>query len=110
MSHMARVVVVGAGTSGLASVYRLQELGSRRLVLEAAGIPGGVISTARRNGFVFEGGRQFPRFTEPLWGLIHALQIESEFIPGDRRVKRFILREGRLHREPFSAGGYRQGW
>jgi oxygen-dependent protoporphyrinogen oxidase len=54
---------------------------------------------------VFEGGPQFPRFPASLWGLVRALQLENEFIAGDKKAKRFILRGGRLHRAPLSARG-----
>ncbi len=33
------------------------------------------------------------------------LGLQDEFIPGDPRAKRYILRNGQLHRAPFSAGG-----
>ncbi len=105
MRHSNKVVVIGAGISGLACAYRLQELGMSPLVLEASGIAGGVISTVRRNGFLFEGGPQFPRFPEPVWRLVRALQLEDEFIRGDSKAKRYILRDGHLHQAPFSAGG-----
>ena len=105
MGHINKVVVVGAGISGLACAYRLHELGVTPLVLEAAGTPGGIISTVRRNGFVFEGGPQFPRFPEPVWRLVRSLGLESEFIAGDSKAKRYILRGNRLHLAPFSASG-----
>ncbi len=105
MSHIHKVVVIGAGISGLACAYRLRELGITPLVLEASGTPGGIISTVRKNGFVFEGGPQFPRFPEPVWQLVRSLGLESEFIAGDAKAKRYILRDGRLHLAPFSAGG-----
>jgi NAD(P)-binding Rossmann-like domain len=56
------VVVIGGGISGLACAFRLRQLGADVTVLEASERPGGVISTIRRNGFLFEGGPQFPRF------------------------------------------------
>jgi len=74
------------------------------LVLEAAGRPGGVIATVRRNGFLFETGPQFPRFPEPVWRLVQELELEKEFIYGDKKAKRYILRNGRMHPAPFSPG------
>ena len=104
MGHITKAVVVGAGISGLACAYRLEELGITPLVLEASGAPGGILRTVRRNGFVFEGGPQFPRFPEPVWRLVRALELDSEFLAGDSKAKRYILRDGRLHLAPFSAG------
>jgi protoporphyrinogen/coproporphyrinogen III oxidase len=105
VGYNAKVVVVGAGLSGLACAYRLKHLGIRALVLEASERAGGVIATIRRDGFLFEGGPQCPRFPEPVWRLVKALNLESEFVAGDRKAKRYIFRNGRLHLAPFSPGG-----
>jgi oxygen-dependent protoporphyrinogen oxidase len=100
-----KAVVVGAGITGLACAFRLQQLGIRAVILEAGAKAGGVISTVRRNGFLFEAGPQCPRFPKALWTLISELGLKDEFIAGDPRAKRYILRNGELHRAPFSAGG-----
>ncbi len=105
MGQVDKVVVIGAGITGLACAYRLQELGIRPVVLEASGRAGGAITTVRRNAFVFEGGPQFPRFPEAVGRLVQSLGIEKEFLAGDAKAKRYILRDGRLHVAPFSAGG-----
>jgi protoporphyrinogen/coproporphyrinogen III oxidase len=102
MAHAEKVVVIGAGLSGLACAYRLKQLGLRPLVLEATERPGGVIATVRRNGFLFETGPQFPRFPASVWQLVHELNLQSEFIAGDSKAKRYILRAGRLYPAPFS--------
>jgi protoporphyrinogen oxidase len=67
MGYKEKVVVVGAGISGLACAYRLKQLGIRCLVLEANERAGGMIATVRRNGFLFETGPQCPRFPAPVW-------------------------------------------
>jgi protoporphyrinogen/coproporphyrinogen III oxidase len=100
-----KVVVIGAGISGLACAFRLRQLGIPVLILEASAKAGGVISTVRRNGFLFEGGPQCPRFPKSVWTLIRELGLQEEFIAGDSRAKRYILRNGKLHRAPFSASG-----
>jgi oxygen-dependent protoporphyrinogen oxidase len=97
--------VIGAGISGLACAFRLRQLGIPVLILEASAKAGGVISTVRRNGFLFEGGPQCPRFPKSVWTLIRELGLQEEFIAGDSRAKRYILRNGELHQAPFSAGG-----
>jgi protoporphyrinogen/coproporphyrinogen III oxidase len=105
MRDIRKAVVIGAGITGLACAFRLQQLGIRALVLEASEKAGGVISTVRRNGFLFEAGPQCPRFPKSVWTLVRGLQLEDDFVAGDSRAKRYILRNGQLHRAPFSASG-----
>ena len=105
MGYTEKVVVIGAGISGLACAFRLRKLGVPCLVLEAKERAGGVIATIRRNGFVFETGPQFPRFPAPLWQLVRELDLESSFIAADSKAKRYIYRHGRLHAAPFSPMG-----
>jgi len=100
-----KALIIGGGISGLACAFRLRQLGVRPLVLEAAGQAGGMVSSLRRSGFVFEAGPQCPRFPESVWTLVRGLNLESEFVAGDPKAKRYILRSGRLHPAPFSAGG-----
>ncbi|HTC66060.1 MAG TPA: protoporphyrinogen oxidase [Candidatus Acidoferrum sp.] len=105
MGDIRKAVVIGAGITGLACAFRLQQLGIRPLILEASAKAGGVISTVRRNGFLFESGPQCPRFPISVWALVRELGLQDEFVAGDPRAKRYILRNGKLHRAPFSAGG-----
>ncbi len=105
MGHIYKTVIIGGGLSGLACAFRLRQLGIQALVLEASGRAGGMVSTVRRNGFLFEAGPQCPRFPASVWNLVRELNLESEFVAGDPKAKRYILREGRLHVAPFSPGG-----
>ena len=105
MGYSEKVVVIGAGISGLSCVFRLRQLGLSPLVLEASSRSGGVIETVRRNGFLFELGPQCPRFPASVWALVHALGLESQFLPGDLKATRYILKDGRLQLVPFSPGG-----
>ncbi|MGH8992827.1 MAG: FAD-dependent oxidoreductase, partial [Acidimicrobiia bacterium] len=52
----APVYVVGAGPSGLAAAWRLQQSGRSVVVLEANDVPGGKIRTREEEGFLFEQG------------------------------------------------------
>jgi oxygen-dependent protoporphyrinogen oxidase len=105
VGHIYKTVVIGGGLSGLACAFRLRQLGIQALVLEASGRAGGIVSTVRRNGFVFEAGPQCPRFPASVWNLVRELNLESEFVAGDPKAKRYILRDGSLHLAPFSPGG-----
>ena len=102
MTVKAEVIVIGAGITGLACAFRLQQAGIRVLVLEASDAPGGMIATVEKNGFLFEAGPQAPRFPRELWELARELGIEDAFVPGDSRAERYILKNGQLHRAPFS--------
>lgn len=53
---MARIVVIGAGISGLAAAARLATTGHRVLVCEASGTHGGMLGRYRRDGFAFDTG------------------------------------------------------
>jgi oxygen-dependent protoporphyrinogen oxidase len=104
MGCTEKVVIVGAGISGLACAFRLKQLGCPCPVLEAKDRVGGVIASVRRNGFLFELGPQFPRFPRPLWRLVCELGLENEFLAGNRKAKRYILYHGTLHPAVFSPG------
>jgi oxygen-dependent protoporphyrinogen oxidase len=104
VGYTEKVVVIGAGISGLACAYRLKQLGIPCLVLEAQQRPGGLIATIRKNGFLFETGPQFPRFPALVWRLVHELNLQPEFVAGDAGAKRYIVRNARLHPAPFSPG------
>ncbi len=105
VGYTEKVVVVGAGISGLACAHRLKQVGIRPRVLEASERPGGLINTVRRDGFLFETGPQFPRFPPSVWQLVRDLSLEREFVAGDSRAKRYIFLRGRLHLAPFSPSG-----
>ena len=102
MTVKAEVIVIGAGITGLACAFRLQQAGIHVLVLEASDSPGGMIATVEKNGFLFEAGPQAPRFPREVWELVSELGIEDAFVHGNTRAERYILKDGQLHRAPFS--------
>jgi oxygen-dependent protoporphyrinogen oxidase len=106
MSAMQQVIVIGAGLTGLTCAFRLQQSGMRVLLLEAADSPGGLIATFEQNGFLFEAGPQCPRFAPALWSLVRDLELQDEFVPGDSRLPRYLLKNGKLHKAPFSPFGF----
>ncbi len=99
-----RVVVIGAGLSGLATAYRIVERArtAKRpvevVVLEAKDRIGGVIWTDRRNGFTLEGGPDSFITNKP-WGvdLCRSIDLGGQLIDTDPQHRRsFVVREGRL--------------
>lgn len=100
----ADVIVVGAGISGLASAWGIQQQGARVLVLEAGSRAGGCIATTREHGCLFESGPNSALETTPLINrLLEALDIVGARIPANPDARnRYILREGRLHAAPLS--------
>jgi len=103
---MRRVVVIGAGITGLAAAYDLNTLVASgaldgATVLEAGPRAGGKILTERADGFLVEGGPDSFLTVKP-----HALQLCREVGLGDRVVGTlpprdvFVLHRGRLQPLP----------
>ena len=102
MAESGSVAVIGGGISGLASAWRLQQLGVPVAVFEAEDRAGGLIGTVQERGFLFESGPQSFQGTEPLLALIRELGIENELCTASPRAPRFVLRSGRLRKIPMS--------
>ena len=105
-----RVVVVGAGITGLALAHRLSSRAraeGRALTLavfDAGTIPGGHARTTREHGYVVEAGPNgfLDRSPGPL-EMAKELGLESELIEASVAAKRrYIVRGGRLRRVPDS--------
>lgn len=97
-----QVIVVGAGISGLACAMRLRELGIAVRVLEAADHTGGLICTAREDGFLFESGPQSFQLTSDLRALIRAAGCESQLVEANPGLPRYVLRGRKLRPAPMS--------
>ena len=81
MSSSARVVVIGAGLSGLAVAARLVSAGQDALVLEGSGRAGGQIQTFREGGLVVElGAEGFVARGRAVPALAQLLGIESSLV------------------------------
>jgi len=105
---MRRIVIVGAGISGMCTAYSLVREFSAAgksveiLLFEAEKVPGGKMRTIREDGFHMEWGPNGFLTNKP-----HSLALVKELGAEDRLArssdlarKRFIFSGGRLHRLP----------
>jgi protoporphyrinogen/coproporphyrinogen III oxidase len=102
MSTPTRVAVIGAGISGLACAYRLQQSGVDVALLEASDHAGGLMGTVEKDGLLFETGPQSFQGTETLLELIRELGIEGELQKADPRAPRYVYLHGHLRKIPMS--------
>ena len=100
----ADVVVIGAGISGLAVAYSLQNKGHSVVVLEAAPTAGGVIATVRHDGTLYERGPNSTLDTSPRIGvLLRELAIDADRVDASVvAARRFVVRGARLRVLPAS--------
>ena len=105
---MSRLIVIGAGISGLTSAFWAQRAGWDVTVLEAASVPGGTMRTIREKGWLVETGPNSALETTPVFGeMFRLLGIESERLYASAESnKRYVLRDGMLHPIPMSPGGF----
>ena len=105
---MPRIVIVGAGISGLCTAHYLVKTLSADgreaeiLLFEAEKVPGGKMRTVREDGFNMEWGPNGFLTNKPYsMDLVKDLGIEDRLAPSsDLARKRFIYSGGRLHRLP----------
>ncbi len=109
MSYMQfDAVIIGAGISGLSAAYFLKQKGLSCLVLEKSDLPGGVIRSEKKNGFLFEYG---PNSTlsgkESVFRLINDLGMQDEqMFAADHAKYRYIVKNGELQALPTSPPGF----
>ncbi len=103
---MKKIVIIGAGISGLAAGWYHKQQGHTVTILEKSSRAGGWIRSSCDQGFLFEQG---PRGFRPsgkgkrTLALVKELGLESELVAADKNArKRFIVLKKRLH--PFSLG------
>ena len=104
MSYSKKIVVIGAGISGLTTAYLLFKEGFDVIVLEQKDKVGGSIETVSADGFLFDRGPNSGLETTPLiQQLVKDLNLEDQFVYANREGnKRYILRNGQLHALPMS--------
>jgi oxygen-dependent protoporphyrinogen oxidase len=104
---MARVVIVGAGISGLALAYRMVQRLPAALVtvLEQSHRPGGTLWTERRDGFQIEvGANGFLDNKPSTLALCRDLGIGDQLLPASEAAERnrYLFVDGKLQRLPNS--------
>lgn len=107
-----RVIVVGAGVTGLSLAMSLHEEAERRgerlelAVLEREAVAGGHARTVGDGGFVVEAGPNGFLNREPdVLALVDRLQLRPRLVEANRAAaRRFIVRDGRLCQVPDSPG------
>ena len=84
---MSRVVVIGAGLTGLSAAYHVQKLGLAATVLERAAQPGGACRTTLRDGFHFDlTGHLLHLARRESQDLLRELGVRSALRPHRRRA------------------------
>ncbi|MBE0570487.1 MAG: protoporphyrinogen oxidase [Ignavibacteriaceae bacterium] len=104
MSSNKKIVIIGAGISGLTTAYLLFKEGYDVIVLEQKDKVGGSIETVNADGFLFDRGPNSGLETTPLiQRLVKDLNLEDQFVYANREGnKRYILRNGELLALPMS--------
>ena len=99
-----KIVIIGAGISGLTTAYLLNKSGFDITVLEKKNEPGGSIETAFEKGFLFDKGPNSALETHPLIGqIVEELSLSEQFVYANKKGnKRYILRDNKLHALPMS--------
>ena len=103
-----KIVVLGAGISGLSTAYWLDREGYDIKIIESKGEPGGSMESREEDGFLIDYGPNSGLYTTPLIGqLVHELGIDDQFIyAGEKGNKRYIVRDNQLHALPTNPAAF----
>lgn len=94
---MARVIVVGAGVSGLSAAFRLQQRGHDVTVLEAEPHVGGKTAGSRRDGFTLNtGATVLGASYDAMLALAREAGVADQVISAPATIG--IVRDGTVHR------------
>ncbi len=76
-----KIVIIGAGVSGLAALHTLRKAGVDAICLEATNKAGGRVATVRRDGFIMDAGAQFFfRYYDTCFGLCRELGLGDDIV------------------------------
>jgi oxygen-dependent protoporphyrinogen oxidase len=99
-----KVVILGAGISGLTAAYLLNKEGYDVTILEKKNVVGGSIESISEKGYMFDRGPNSALETTPLIEqIVNELNLKDEFVYANKKGnKRYILRENVLHSLPMN--------
>ena len=98
-----RIAVVGAGIAGLSCAYELKKAGHEVAVFEKEPIPGGRMSTYKKEALIFDiGANHLCDLYDDMKG--YCQELDLEFLPMDF-VKYGVFRDGKIH-SPNKAIGF----
>lgn len=96
-----KIVIVGAGLSGLACAYRISEIRPdiEIILVEKSGTLGGVISTWHDDGWICDLAVNAVRPHPAFWRLIEDLQLAKKFKPTNSdATARWVITNGKKHK------------
>lgn len=104
MASKKRIIVLGAGISGLTTAYLLYKKGFDVVVMEKNDSVGGSIETVFENGFLFDRGPNSALETTPVIKyFVDELHLKEELLYANKKAnKRYILRNNKLRALPMS--------
>jgi oxygen-dependent protoporphyrinogen oxidase len=97
-----KVIVIGAGISGLTCAYRLKQAGCQVTVVESTACVGGVMQSSIEDGFLCERGPNSFQNTPEILDLVHELGLDQELVTAEARLPRYIFCRGTLHPAPMA--------
>jgi protoporphyrinogen/coproporphyrinogen III oxidase len=99
-----KVVVLGAGISGLTPAYFLAKEGFDVTVLEKKREVGGSVETIKEQGFLFDRGPNSGLDTTPVLSkIVSDLKLGDDLVYANKEAsKRYILRDNMLHPLPMN--------
>jgi protoporphyrinogen/coproporphyrinogen III oxidase len=99
-----KIVILGAGISGLATAYWLYKEGFDITILEQNNEPGGAMISRKENGYLVDYGPNSGLETTPLIRqIVEDIGLASEMIyANEEGDKRYILRNDQLHPLPMN--------
>lgn len=89
-----KIVILGAGISGLSTAYWLKKAGLEVEIIEARAEPGGSMQSTQKEGFLIDYGPNSGLDTTPLIGqLVEELGLRDQLIFANQKAKkRYILK------------------
>lgn len=99
-----KVVVIGAGVTGLTTAWGLRKAGHDVVVLEKSDRPGGSIRSTRHGEYLVEGGPNTMLLNDQtVLDFFHEIRLAEELVEASPEAKkRFILRDGKPIAAPMS--------